>query len=141
MGYFRRYKLTDYTADRCKCAMDRISKGALLCQAPGEVEMFMDQWACYRELLARHEGENQPPDPSIRDRMHRLRGAMTDLGFETDASDPFFQAYPGFQIPLGGEGCFSVHSSRSAIRTGTRVTITMGLEEDQRIAFSTTTED
>lgn len=62
MGFFRRYKLSDYTADECRKAVDYISRQILLeleDLTVKELEELMEQWACYRELLARHEGKNK----------------------------------------------------------------------------------
>lgn len=64
MGFFRRYKLTDYTADECRDECDRIVHYlSLPIDLPEivEVEEMMRRWACFRELLARHEKQNQSP--------------------------------------------------------------------------------
>jgi len=67
MGYFRRHKLSDYTADECrkkmaKCMLDlqmTMDEGYVWSVDEKEAERHMEEWACYRELLARHEGKNK----------------------------------------------------------------------------------
>jgi len=63
MGYFRRFKPNDHTAAQCKAKMKQLVE-ELVCELGGSgdqkfVERYMDEWACYRELLARHENQNK----------------------------------------------------------------------------------
>jgi len=66
MGFFRCYKLSDYTADECRAEMDQLlwrvfnnsDHDGENTSAEG-VERLMEEWACFRELLARHEGKNK----------------------------------------------------------------------------------
>ena len=67
MGFFRRYKLSDYTADECRTEMDAIKRKLIdnVRSSHFSTELkacshkLMEEWACYRELLARHEGKNK----------------------------------------------------------------------------------
>ncbi len=61
MGFFRRYKLTDYTADECRKEMDRLALSARSIHVDNRhsMEQVMETWACFRELLARHEKKNE----------------------------------------------------------------------------------
>lgn len=67
MGYFRRFKLSDYTADECRSRCQEMvnalssnrESDRVYVNLNGRVEKFMDEWACFRELLARHEGKNK----------------------------------------------------------------------------------
>jgi len=67
MGFFRRYKLSDYTADecrkRCQDVVNALSSNResdrVFLSYNNRVEKFMEEWACFRELLARHEGNNK----------------------------------------------------------------------------------
>lgn len=60
MGFFRRYKLTDYTADECRKEMHhRASWLAAVNTTSEEATKLMEEWACFRELLARHEKKNE----------------------------------------------------------------------------------
>lgn len=62
MGYFRRYKLSDYTADVCRDKMDELAEKIQALLTPRhEAVKLMEEWACFRELLARHEKNNQSP--------------------------------------------------------------------------------
>ena len=64
MGFFRRYKLTDYTAEECRDEMRKREHAALWSSdtsTHNDVACLMDEWACFRELLARHEKDNQSP--------------------------------------------------------------------------------
>lgn len=64
MGFFRRYKLTDYSADECREEMlGREKYLAVVNTTPEGASKLMEEWACFRELLARHEGKNKPPPP------------------------------------------------------------------------------
>ncbi len=60
MGYFRVYKPSDYSADECRKKLAELE--ARMC-APlpnrSRVRDLANQWAQFRELLARHEGENK----------------------------------------------------------------------------------
>lgn len=64
MGYFRRYKLTDYTADECRKEMEQLEGevlwGSDICDQ-ASLTPVLEKWACFRELLARHEKQNQSP--------------------------------------------------------------------------------
>lgn len=72
MGFFRRFKLTDHSADECRDKMRElvtdIRFGPEL-SVDKEVEdhtyeqttKLMEEWGCFRELLARHEKQNQSP--------------------------------------------------------------------------------
>ena len=65
MGFFRRYKLSDFTADECYQATTSIARQILdmarfdqdFCI--NDMKKLVEEWACFRELLARHEKENQ----------------------------------------------------------------------------------
>lgn len=62
MGFFRRYKLSDYTADACRTQIKKRAEYlAVVNTSPEEAEKLMEEWACFRELLARHEKQNQSP--------------------------------------------------------------------------------
>lgn len=64
MGFFRRFKLTDYTADECRQEMKKRELAALWASdvsAEPDMAKVMEEWACFRELLARHEKENKSP--------------------------------------------------------------------------------
>ena len=64
MGFFRRYKLTDYTADECRAHCTRIVKNIVqskLFLTEQHIENDLEEWACFRELLARHEKSNRSP--------------------------------------------------------------------------------
>jgi hypothetical protein len=60
MGYFRRFKLSDYTAEQCRKEMlkreTKIVKDTPLQQ---DMPAILEEWACFRELLARHENQNK----------------------------------------------------------------------------------
>lgn len=55
MGFFRRYKLSDYTADECREKMEQLMCDIWSASDYESIEKLMEQWACFRELLARHE--------------------------------------------------------------------------------------
>ena len=62
MGYFRRFRLESYTADECREKCDKLE--ARMCgPIPNKrrARAILEEWACYRELLARHEKENESP--------------------------------------------------------------------------------
>jgi len=60
MGYFRRYKLSDYTADECRIEMGNRERWlAVVNTTTKEAAKRMEEWACFRELLARHEKQNE----------------------------------------------------------------------------------
>jgi len=62
MGFFRRYKLSDYTEDECHKRMNRCVAKLMLMGDNFDYDFVvntMDEWACFRELLARHEGKNK----------------------------------------------------------------------------------
>lgn len=61
MGFFRRYKLSDYTADECREEMDQLVYEVTGCDNQKRIEKMMEEWACFRELLARHEKQNKSP--------------------------------------------------------------------------------
>ena len=61
MGFFRRHKLSDYTADECREEMEQLVYEITGCDNLKRIEEYMEQWACFRELLARHEKQNQSP--------------------------------------------------------------------------------
>lgn len=64
MGYFRRYKLSDYTADDCHKRMNRCVASIMLMGDEFDYDKViatLEEWACFRELLARHEKNNQSP--------------------------------------------------------------------------------
>lgn len=62
MGYFRRFKLNDHSADDCRKILRRMGH-QLIANAGNlslnELEHDLEQWACFRELLARHENQNK----------------------------------------------------------------------------------
>ena len=59
MGFFRRYKLTDYTLEECYEAMKQLEYDVIGEDSPKRIRTIMEEWACFRELFARHEKENQ----------------------------------------------------------------------------------
>lgn len=59
MGYFRRFKLTDYSAKECKKQLSQLEYDVTGADNPKEIRRIMDEWACFRELLARHENQNK----------------------------------------------------------------------------------
>ena len=61
MGYFRRHKLSDYTTDECREEMEQLEYDVTGCDDVQEIPRIMERWACFRELLARHEKENKSP--------------------------------------------------------------------------------
>ena len=62
MGYFRRYKLSHYTADECRKILGDIQDAILDCEASDVALVgLLEEWGCVRELLARHEGKNKAP--------------------------------------------------------------------------------
>jgi hypothetical protein len=61
MTYFRRYKLSDYTADGCRERMLSLEDRIADCEWVSDLEPLLEEWACFRELLARHEGINIDP--------------------------------------------------------------------------------
>ncbi len=62
MGFFRRYKLSDYTADQCRVEMGmREQYLGVVNTGQKEAAKLMEEWACFRELLARHEKKNKSP--------------------------------------------------------------------------------
>lgn len=68
MGFFRRYKLTDYTVEECRQATTAIIRQILdVAQfdsqdtRTNDIEKLIEEWACFRELLARHEKKNELP--------------------------------------------------------------------------------
>ena len=61
MGFFRRYKLSDYTIAECKEEMSQLAYDASGANSYEQMESYMEQWACFRELLARHEKANKSP--------------------------------------------------------------------------------
>ena len=64
MGFFRRYKPTDYTAEECRDKMKGL-EGEILWGSDiatnEQAAKVMEDWACFRELLARHEKQNKSP--------------------------------------------------------------------------------
>lgn len=62
MGFFRRYKLTDYTVEECRAEYRRIENAFINRQFHfADVPDMLERWACFRELLARHEKKNESP--------------------------------------------------------------------------------
>ena len=61
MGFFRRHKLTDYTADECRACMLQLEYDVTGEDSPKRIRKIMEEWACLRELLARHEKQNKSP--------------------------------------------------------------------------------
>ena len=61
MGFFRRYKLSDYTAAECKDEMLQLEYDVSGASTPKRIRRIMEDWACLRELLARHEKANKSP--------------------------------------------------------------------------------
>lgn len=61
MGYFRRHKLTDYTADECRKELKKIELHIFEDAEHLIDREILERWACFRELLARHEKNNQSP--------------------------------------------------------------------------------
>jgi len=59
MGYFRRFKLTDHTAKECKKHLAQLEYDVTGENDPKQIRRIMDEWACFRELLARHENNNK----------------------------------------------------------------------------------
>lgn len=64
MGYFRRFKPSDYTAEQCRREIQKIEtyifSGQMKITIKG-LPSLLEKWACFRELLARHEKSNQSP--------------------------------------------------------------------------------
>ena len=60
MGFFRRFKLSVYTAEECREQLEQLEYDVTGAEPPN-VERIMDEWACFRELLARHENQNKSP--------------------------------------------------------------------------------
>jgi len=60
MGFFRRHKLSDYTADECREELARL-QGVIKRDVHLGIRgvKLLEEWACFRELLARHEGKNK----------------------------------------------------------------------------------
>ena len=61
MGYFRRFKLTDHTADECRKNLDILEDCLSGGMSRKDRVKYLEQWACFRELLARHEKKNESP--------------------------------------------------------------------------------
>ena len=61
MGFFRRYKLTDYTADECRDQLEQLEYDVTGADKLKDIKRIMEEWGCYRELLARHEKKNESP--------------------------------------------------------------------------------
>lgn len=59
MGFFRRYELSDYTVAECKDEMSQLEYDVSGADKTQTIRRIMDQWACFRELLARHEEKNK----------------------------------------------------------------------------------
>lgn len=59
MGFFRRHKLSDYTADECRKQMKILVREITMISCLERIDRLMVEWACFRELLARHEGKNE----------------------------------------------------------------------------------
>jgi hypothetical protein len=59
MGFFRRYKLSDHTAAQCKEEMEQLEYDVSGADKPKTIRRIMEDWACFRELLARHEKKNK----------------------------------------------------------------------------------
>lgn len=67
MGYFRRYKKSNYSPGFCRDELARL-QDAIVAHSRGQftdskdeaalVEL-LEEWASFRELLARHEGHNK----------------------------------------------------------------------------------
>jgi len=61
MGFFRRYKLTDYTAAECREMLEQLEYDVTGEDDPARIRCIMTEWGCVRELLARHQKKNQSP--------------------------------------------------------------------------------
>ena len=63
MGYFRRHKIRNHTAEEvsglCDEARDSVVEAAQKSAPNEEIEERMTNWACWRELLARLQGDNK----------------------------------------------------------------------------------
>lgn len=58
MGYFRKYKKSDYTSDECRDHCERLVGWMAATDKKKDIEKWAQEWAEFRELLARHEGNN-----------------------------------------------------------------------------------
>lgn len=59
MGFFRRYKLKDYTAKECREQLEQLEYDITGADKAKDIKRIMEKWGCFRELLARHEGKNK----------------------------------------------------------------------------------
>lgn len=59
MGWFRKHKKTDYSADDCRKKCSRLLKEMSVEIDCEKLESLAQQWAEFRELLARHENQNK----------------------------------------------------------------------------------
>lgn len=51
--------MTDYTARECREQMKQLEYDVTGEGDPKKIPKIMEEWACFRELLARHKGKNQ----------------------------------------------------------------------------------
>ena len=58
MGYFRKHKRSDHNADECRKRCRRLLDSMAATEDTDQIEVLAHEWAEYRELLARHEGNN-----------------------------------------------------------------------------------
>ena len=65
MGYFRRFKTSDHSAEDCRKQMMKRLEALVFTDRKKMslkyAETLAEEWACFRELLARHENRNQSP--------------------------------------------------------------------------------
>lgn len=59
MGHFRKHKLSDFTAAECRSNCLALLVKMRQCFDVKKLESLAQEWAEFRELLARHEGKNQ----------------------------------------------------------------------------------
>ena len=61
MGYFRRHKLSAFTAADCRERLDKLQQRAASCKSSTGIVSILEEWGVFRELLARHEKANVSP--------------------------------------------------------------------------------
>ena len=58
MGFFRKHKKSDHSLDECKRECHQILAAMTTETETDKLEELARRWAEFRELQARHEGEN-----------------------------------------------------------------------------------
>ena len=59
MGFFRRHKIKKFTQEEIEARMNRAFMYICECKELEEADLV--EWACWREALARKQGENKSP--------------------------------------------------------------------------------